>query len=73
MHLVLSWDAVLNATTVNIDHGIGSVTTPGSTTVRPSTTTTYTLPAHLPDQRSLIRASSEIIRSREAKKLEFDD
>ena len=41
----LSWGGVTNATSVEIDHGIGGVPTPGSRTVSPDTTTTYTLTA----------------------------
>lgn len=39
----LSWGAVTNAQSVEIDQGIGGVGTPGSRTVSPTTTTTYTL------------------------------
>jgi len=41
----LSWGAVTNADSVEIDHGIGGIATPGSTSVSPATTTTYTLTA----------------------------
>ncbi|MDZ7378509.1 MAG: hypothetical protein ONB06_04100 [candidate division KSB1 bacterium] len=41
----LTWGAVTNATSVSIDQGIGGVATPGSTTVSPVQTTTYTLTA----------------------------
>ncbi len=41
----LSWGAVTNATSASIDHGVGGVATPGSTSVNPATTTTYTLTA----------------------------
>ncbi len=41
----LSWGAVTNADSVSIDPGIGGVGTPGSTTVSPGGTTTYTLTA----------------------------
>jgi Ig-like domain-containing protein/Big-like domain-containing protein len=41
----LNWGAVSNATSAAIDHGIGGVATPGSTSVSPATTTTYTLTA----------------------------
>lgn len=41
----LSWGAVTNATSAVIDHGIGGVATPGSKSVSPATTTTYTLTA----------------------------
>jgi hypothetical protein len=40
----LSW-SVSNATSVTIDNGVGAVGTSGSTTVLPTTTTTYTLTA----------------------------
>ncbi len=41
----LSWGFVSNATSAAIDHGIGGVATPGSRTVSPGSTTTYTLTA----------------------------
>ena len=41
----LSWGAVTNADAVEIDQGIGGIGTPGSTTVSPAQTTTYTLTA----------------------------
>ncbi len=41
----LSWSAVTNADAVEIDQGIGGVETPGSRTVSPPSTTTYTLTA----------------------------
>ncbi len=41
----LSWGAVTNATSAAIDPDIGGVPTPGSTTVSPNTTRTYTLTA----------------------------
>jgi hypothetical protein len=41
----LTWGAVTNADSVSIEPGIGGVATPGSTTVTPNTTTTYTLTA----------------------------
>ena len=40
----LSW-TVLGATTVSIDHGIGTVALTGTRTVAPTTNTTYTLTA----------------------------
>ncbi len=39
----LIWGLVGNADVAEIDNGIGGVATPGSTTVSPTTTTTYTL------------------------------
>jgi hypothetical protein len=39
---VLNW-SVSNATSVTIDNGVGSVSSSGSRTVNPATTTTYTL------------------------------
>lgn len=42
----LSWGAVTNANAVEIDQGIGGVAAPGSTSVSPGGTTTYTLTAH---------------------------
>ena len=41
----LSWGSVSNATSVQIDHGIGGVPTPGSRVVNPQTTTTYQITA----------------------------
>ncbi len=41
----LSWGLVGNADSATIDNGIGGVATPGSITVSPSSTTTYTLTA----------------------------
>ncbi len=41
----LSWGSVSNADAVSIDQGVGGVGTPGSTTVSPARTTTYTLTA----------------------------
>ncbi len=42
----LSWGAVTNADSVEIDQGIGGVAAPGSATVSPAATTTYMLTAH---------------------------
>jgi hypothetical protein len=42
----LSWGAVTNADSVEIDHGIGGVAAPGSQSISPSSTTTYTITAH---------------------------
>ncbi len=41
--VTLSWGFVEGAQTAEIDNGIGGVATPGSTTVNPTSTTTYTL------------------------------
>ncbi len=41
----LSWGLVISADRAEIDNGIGGVATPGSTTVSPTTTTTYTMTA----------------------------
>lgn len=41
----LNWGIVNNADSVEIDQGIGGVATPGSASVSPTTTTTYTLTA----------------------------
>jgi hypothetical protein len=41
---VLSW-TVNNSNTITIDNGIGNIATTGSVTVKPTTTTTYTLTA----------------------------
>jgi hypothetical protein len=40
---VLSWGAVTNAQSAEVDHGIGGVETPGSRNVSPGATTTYTM------------------------------
>ncbi|HEX7593689.1 MAG TPA: NBR1-Ig-like domain-containing protein, partial [Anaerolineae bacterium] len=42
----LNWGAVTNADSVEIDHGIGGVPAPGSTSVSPGLTTTYTMTVH---------------------------
>lgn len=42
---VLGWGPVSNATSAVIDQGIGGVATPGSITLKPGQTTTYTLTA----------------------------
>jgi Ig-like domain-containing protein/Big-like domain-containing protein len=44
--VTLNWGAVTNADSVDINQSIGGVGTPGSTTVTPSSTTTYTMTAH---------------------------
>lgn len=41
----LQWGAVTNADAVEIDQALGGVATPGSQTVAPTTTTTYTMTA----------------------------
>lgn len=41
----LSWGSVSNATSVEIDHGIGEVPTPGSRVVSPNSSTTYMITA----------------------------
>lgn len=42
----LSWGAVTNADAAEIDQGVGGISTPGAVTVRPTSTTLYTLTAH---------------------------
>ncbi len=42
----LNWGAVNGADSVDIDQGIGGVAAPGSATVSPGSTTTYTMTAH---------------------------
>ncbi len=42
----LSWGAVTNADSVEIDQGVGGVASPGNITVTPSATTVYTMTAH---------------------------
>ncbi|MBI4786305.1 MAG: hypothetical protein HY782_04585 [Chloroflexi bacterium] len=46
----LSWGFVVGAQSAEIDNGIGGVQTPGSTTVSPTTTTTYTMTARCEDR-----------------------
>ena len=41
----LNWGQVYNATSALVDQGIGGIATPGSLTVNPTQTTTYTLSA----------------------------
>ncbi len=41
----LNWGLVSNASSADIDQGIGGIVTPGSRTVSPNSTTTYTLTA----------------------------
>ncbi|MEW5718710.1 MAG: NBR1-Ig-like domain-containing protein, partial [Chloroflexota bacterium] len=43
--VTLSWGAVTNAESAEIDHGIGGIETPGSRVVNPTVYTTYTLTA----------------------------
>ncbi len=42
----LSWGAATNADSVEIDQGIGGISTPGAVTVRPASTTLYTMTAY---------------------------
>jgi hypothetical protein len=42
----LGWGQVMNADSVEVDHGIGDVAAPGSATDTPGSSTTYTLSAH---------------------------
>lgn len=44
--VTLTWGAVTNADTVEINQGIGGIGTPGSTTVTPASTTTFIMTAH---------------------------
>ncbi|HZY43837.1 MAG TPA: Ig-like domain-containing protein, partial [Anaerolineae bacterium] len=48
--VTLIWDAIINADSIEIDNGIGSVGPSGSRTVSPASTTTYTLIARCGDQ-----------------------
>jgi Ig-like domain-containing protein/Big-like domain-containing protein len=45
-NVTLSWGAVTNADSVEIDQGIGGVATPGSTSVFVNSTKTFTMTAH---------------------------
>lgn len=49
---ILEWGAVTNADAAYIEPGIGGVGTPGSVTIAPASTTTYTLTAHCGANRS---------------------
>jgi hypothetical protein len=44
--VTLHWGAVTNADSVEIDHGIGGVPTPGTATDAPGATTSYVMTAH---------------------------
>ena len=44
--VTLHWGAVTNADSVEIDHGIGGVPAPGTTTDTPGATTSYVITAH---------------------------
>ena len=46
MPTTLNWGPVTNADSAEIDSGVGEIGTPGSVTLKPTTTTTYTLTAH---------------------------
>jgi hypothetical protein len=48
--VTLSWGFVEGAQTAEIDNDIGGVSTPGSTTVNPTSTTTYTLTGRCNDK-----------------------
>ncbi|MDB6077986.1 MAG: symbB, partial [Akkermansiaceae bacterium] len=53
--LILRWQTE-GATTVTIDHGVGTVTSSGSRQIAPTVTTTYTLTATTPAGRSVSSA-----------------
>ena len=53
----LNWGAVVGAQRAEIDNGIGGVATPGSVTVSPATTTTYTLTATCDNKYSFVRVT----------------
>ncbi len=53
----LSWGAVTNADSVEIDHGIAGVPAPGSTSVSPGSTTTYTMTAHCGSTTATLQAT----------------
>lgn len=56
----LSWD-VTNATTVEIDNGIGQVSSSGSTTINPTDTTTYKLTATNSDGQTTRTCKVEVV------------
>lgn len=56
----LSW-SVQDATTITIDHGIGSVTATGTTQVTPQETTTYTMTAVNADGQATATCQVEIL------------
>jgi hypothetical protein len=58
----LSWGAVTNADSVSIDPDVGGVATPGSVTVSPGGTTTYTLTAHC-GSNSLTRQATVTVQA----------
>jgi hypothetical protein len=57
----LSWGLVGNATDAEIDQGIGGIATPGSITVSPATTTTYTLTAHCGSNVQIAQATVFVV------------
>jgi len=58
----LRWGLVSNADRVEIDNGIGGVATPGSSTVAPNQTTTYTLYAYCGGNTSTAQVTISVIQ-----------
>ena len=58
--VLLSWGPVSNATSVSIDNGIGSVGTPGSREVFPTSTTTYVMTATGPCGTAQIKVTVNV-------------
>lgn len=59
----LSWGAVTNADSVEIDNGIGGVPAPGSRIVSPSVTTVYVLTARCKGVAAIARAVVSVIQA----------
>ncbi len=57
----LRWGLVGNADIATIDHGIGGVATPGSITVSPTTTTTYTLTGLCGSQSTVAQVTIAVV------------
>ncbi len=60
---VLSWGLVNNADEADIDNGIGGVATPGSATVTPDATTTFTLTARCGSTLVTAQATVNVVPS----------
>ena len=58
----LTWGAVTNAESVEIDQGIGGVGSPGSKVVTPPTTTTYTMIAHCGTSTKTVQVTISVIQ-----------
>jgi len=58
----LNWGSVTGAEQAEIDNGIGGVATPGSTTVSPASTTTYTLTATCGSKVSVAQVTVTVVK-----------